>query len=220
MTERSPKVTPAQGEAWARALAPVLFPGEIVWAFATASRYNPFSVATAITNARVIGFTTSGDPLQRVTSEVRADDIVGFDLSVRQGLLPSLVVTAGFGETDFGKFQPGEAAYLHHVLTELNRRGTDPVVPLPPRHRVDSSAAELSPSAGSDVVESPDRPAAASAPQSSPAASAPSLAQEIAQLAELHRQGILDDDEFRAAKQAAITAMASRGRSTSLKKGG
>ncbi|MGW5524714.1 hypothetical protein [Gordonia sp. NPDC003950] len=230
MTELSPKVKPKRAEKWPEKLAPVLGPGEVVWAFVTASRFKPMSEGTAITNARVLGFVTYGKPDKQVIYEVSAADIASFELTGKKGGMPQLVVTTPDGEMNFGGFDSEEEAFIRHYLTYLQKQGTHPTggapvgrtmqapaVPtsfaVPASFAAPGSVPDPTPTADSSHVGS-----VASGAQP-PAETGSGIADEIERLAGLYERGLLDADEFRAAKQIALAHLARANRSVSLQKG-
>ncbi|MEP9393132.1 hypothetical protein ABLE94_12860 [Gordonia sp. VNK1] len=225
MTELSPKVKPKRAEKWSEKLAPVLGPGELVWAFVTASRFKPMSEGTAITNTRVVGFVTYGKPDKQVIYEVSAADIASFELTGKKGGMPQLVVTTPEGEVNFGGFDSEEEAFIRHYLTYLQRQGSHPAgsapvvrtmqAPAMPSSFAVPTAPDPTPAADSSHVGSV--PAGAQPPAETGTGSG--IADEIERLAGLYERGLLDADEFRAAKQIALAHLARANRSVSLQKG-
>lgn len=232
MTELSPKVKPKKADKWAAKLGEVLYPGEVVWALCTASRFKPLSSATAITNARIVGFAEHQPPEHRVVYQVWADRITSFDLSVKKRGIPHLVVETQDDVIGFGSYLPEEHDFLRHYLSLLQRQGVDPSVVLDaPRDSVGPRLPQIPPLPRIPVHVAP--PATPSVPQSPSTAPPPpppraaanppttgsGIADEIERLAGLFQRGLLDADEFRAAKQVAIDHLGAKRRNVSLQKG-
>ncbi len=77
----APKVKEKIAAQWLEALAPYLYPGEVVWALARLNGIKPLMEGLAITNARLIGFAkpdlrAGGDP----AFQVDADTIAAFGI--------------------------------------------------------------------------------------------------------------------------------------------
>lgn len=222
--ELSPKVKQKHADRWMRVLEPVLSPGETIWAFTTASRLKPMSLATAITSARVLGFVAHAKPEKTIVYEVSFDEIQSFDLGSKKGL-PHLVITTPADTIDFGSFQPQEVEFTEHYLRHILDQRSGPTGPADPRPTPHEPA--IAPvSRASDAFDVPatttqlplsaPTPAAPTPASASSGAASAGLADELERLASLYERGILDADEFRAAKRTAIGNLGREFRSVSL----
>ncbi|MGW0039962.1 SHOCT domain-containing protein [Gordonia sp. NPDC003376] len=169
----SSSIKEKKAAAWSRAISADLYPGETIWAFMDARRFAPSTVGTAITNARIIGFTHFGrTTAQRILLEVSVEQIRGLDFSTK-GALPHFRVQTANGEVDFGSFDARDVDFARHYAEYLWHGTVGPGT----QHHVESTPAPTS------------------------------LADELAKLSAMHQRGILDDDEFKAAKSALIARM-------------
>ncbi|WLP90775.1 SHOCT domain-containing protein [Gordonia sp. NB41Y] len=123
----SPKIKEKKAAKWTQAITPDLYAGESIWAFVNAARFKPATVATAITNARIIGFTHFGQTTdKRILLEVAGDQIRGLDFSTKGGL-PHFRIQTDAGEVDFGSFDANEVDFARHYAEYLWHNGIDPV---------------------------------------------------------------------------------------------
>lgn len=128
MAELSPKIKAKNAEKWLQALAPVLLPGETVWAVFGRGRMKPLTNATAVTNARVIGFYAADRASEkRVPLSLYANEIRGLNFPVKMGNT-SLVVNTAMTEVNFGNLDQSEVDFARHYIDYLARNGIDPAM--------------------------------------------------------------------------------------------
>lgn len=145
MPALSPKIKEKKAAKWTQAITPDLYAGESIWAFVNAARFKPATVATAITNARIIGFTHFGQTTdKRILLEVAGDQIRGLDFSTKGGL-PHFRIQTDAGEVDFGSFDANEVDFARHYAEYLWHNGIDPVA----QQAAMQQRQELSPRLGS-----------------------------------------------------------------------
>lgn len=199
MPALSPKVKEKKATKWAEVLATHLLQGETIWAFVAASRFKPMTEATVITNARVIGFwTATTNPQKRLLLTAWADEIVAVDFPVKAGGTSMRVVTST-GEVNFGTIDQSDVDFATYYAEYLRGHGVDPTV---------AAARTVGPRLRQpDVI--PAQPAVVTPARPVPVTPVPTsassnLINDLERLADLHRQGLLTDVEFRTAKQAVI----------------
>ncbi|WP_161895722.1 hypothetical protein [Gordonia spumicola] len=177
---------------WQAGMASDLLPGESVTAFAHIFRFKPVMEALAITNRRVIGFTTVLQPGKKVRIEVRGEDIRSVEF-VRKRVTTKLHIHTDRGPVLFGDVMDQEEDFIREHIEQLRRD-----IAQPRRRQAEPLRVSL------------EKPPSATALPSSPTpqdGNSTVLSDEIARLADMHQKGWLDDDEFRAAKRAVISRM-------------
>ncbi|MEH3155419.1 MAG: SHOCT domain-containing protein [Gordonia paraffinivorans] len=123
MAELSPKIKEKKAAKWEAALQPHLLKGEVIWAFLSASRFKPQSEATAITNARILGFSSFAMKAEKtIVYSTSADDIQRVDTSERRGQI-NLVVHTHSGEVNFGAMHKDEIQFAQHYIGYLQSSG-------------------------------------------------------------------------------------------------
>lgn len=227
--ELSPKIKAKHAQKWANALAADLRTGETIWAFLGLGRFKPFTTAIAITNQRILGFNENGQSQEkRIPIQVAAHMIRGFDFPTKFNT--TMRVMTDHGEVNFGILDAKEVDFARHYLTYLqqpmDKDATRPSTPVAPGAQMPPLTSPTSP-VEQPIVSATALPENHVADAPTPTAARPaadvrgvslhkagkdakatvSLASELEKLATMHRRGILDDDEFKAAKQAVISRL-------------
>ena len=115
----SPRLKPKTVEKWVRAIEPLLVPGESMWALVKATRMSPLTEALAVTNGRLIAFTSiEREESNRIKFVTHGDDILSFEFRSRAGSI-SLWVRAANGETNFGTVHPDDVEFTRHYINHL-----------------------------------------------------------------------------------------------------
>ncbi|GAC81277.1 hypothetical protein GM1_031_00300 [Gordonia malaquae NBRC 108250] len=180
---------------WQAGIASDLLPGESITAFAHIFRFKPVMEALAITNCRVIGFTTVLEPGKKVRIEVRGEDIRSVEF-VRKRVTTKLHIHTDRGPILFGDVMDQEQDFIREHIERLRRDTAQPQnrTAEPLRVSLEKQPSEV-------VLPS------SSIPQVKTPRTTTLLSDEIARLADMHQKGWLDDEEFRAAKRAVISRM-------------
>ncbi|WP_207843009.1 SHOCT domain-containing protein [Williamsia soli] len=113
-----PRVKVKTAARWANALAPLLYPGEQIWAFARVTRFKPTTEGIAITNQRVLGFMSIALATKHIVFSASAREIIKFDTPINLGSR-KLVVTTRYGDVDFGSVRNDEVGFVRHYIEYL-----------------------------------------------------------------------------------------------------
>jgi hypothetical protein len=115
----SPRLKTKTVEKWTRAVEPLLVSGESMWALVKATRLSPMTEALAITNGRLIAFTSiEREQAKRVKLVAFGEDISSFEFRSKAGSV-SLWVRTKDAETNFGTVHPDDVEFTRHFLNHL-----------------------------------------------------------------------------------------------------
>ncbi|PXW31301.1 UNVERIFIED_CONTAM: hypothetical protein DES50_10567 [Williamsia faeni] len=113
-----PKLKLKTAARWAKELAPLLYIGEEIWAFARVAQNKPTTDGIAITNQRVIGFWSLASGANFVVFTASAREILKVDSPIHMRS-PRLVATTAHGEVDFGSIRADEVGFVWHYVSHL-----------------------------------------------------------------------------------------------------
>ncbi|NMO01394.1 SHOCT domain-containing protein [Gordonia sp. TBRC 11910] len=207
MAEVSGKIRERKAAKWSQKISPDLLPNEVIWAYFGTGRFKPVTEATMVTSSRVIGFTSFGASIdKRIVLNAWACDILSFRFPEKMGGF-TLRISTPTGEVNFGLLDKSEIDFATYYLDQLRQRTPQPPVQGTirgtPALPTSVPSAQRLPQASIPTVIAP-APAQDVQTGRPHQTAAGGIAGEIERLAELHRRGILDDDEFKQAKRAAI----------------
>ncbi|WP_404316258.1 SHOCT domain-containing protein [Prescottella equi] len=119
----SPRLKAKTVEKWVRAVEPLLAPGESMWALVKATRMSPLTEALAITNGRLIAFTSlERESSKRIKLVAHGEDILSFEFRSKAGSV-SLWVRTTNAETNFGTVHPDDVEFTRHYMNHLQSSG-------------------------------------------------------------------------------------------------
>ncbi|MYV31211.1 SHOCT domain-containing protein [Rhodococcus sp. JT-3] len=122
--EPSPRLKTKTVEKWVRAVEPLLVPGESMWALVKATRLSPMTEALAITNCRLIAFTSiEREPSKRIKLVAHGDDILSFEFRSKAGSVSLWVRTAN-AENNFGTVHSDDVEFTRHYVNHLQSSGS------------------------------------------------------------------------------------------------
>ncbi|WP_246007727.1 hypothetical protein [Gordonia oryzae] len=123
MGKLSPMVSALGAAQWHRCLEPHVLEGETITAFVAVRRLKPTVEGVAITNARILGFSSaavSGSGV--ITIQVAADEILGAEF-VGPRQVPTLTLRTVNGPRVFGQFHRDEKEFLTYFVESLHCAG-------------------------------------------------------------------------------------------------
>jgi hypothetical protein len=212
------KLKDKRRDTWLASLAPRLHPGEQVLALVPNNLLRPLCNGLAVTNARILAFYSAEVEHNGPKLEVSASDLTRVEINIRHGICYLVAHRRrDGGELVLASVHKQDATMVRQTAEQLVMTST----PSDGKTATVAHAAQESarPDRWNQVEVGGDTPDEKAWPRAStaeaepptvrlPASNQSSLIDDLSKLAFLHRQGVLTDAEFAAAKQVAMDRQA------------
>jgi hypothetical protein len=212
------KLKDKRRDAWLASLSHRLHPGEQVLALVPNNLLRPLCDGLAVTNARILAFRGAEVEHNGPKLEVSATDLARVEINLRRGSCYLIAHRPGEDELVLASVDKQDATMVRQTAEQL-------VMTSAPTDAQTATVAHAAleparPDRWNQVEVGGDAPNEKAWPQARtteaepppvrlPASDQSSLIDDLSKLAFLHRQGVLTEAEFAAAKQAVINRQAS-----------